>query len=93
MPMIEVVTDRDGRPFDELARARMILASVGDDTPDVEATAASAASWLMPPARPERSADLSTSTPDADLSITDAQKRLAASYAAVPAWLSPTRAA
>ena len=90
MPLIEIVTDSNGMPFDEVARARMIMASVGD-APTIEETAASAASWLMPPER--RVVTSQPSPPEGDLSLTDAQKRLAASYAAVPAWLVPPRAA
>ena len=69
------------------------MASVGD-APDLEASWQGATSWLMPPERTLEtsppsppSADLSTSPPKGDLTISDAQKRLAASYSAVPSWL------
>ena len=50
MPTIEFRTDANGMGFDEVARARMILASVGKgDAPTVEETVIGAMSWLPPP--------------------------------------------
>lgn len=81
MPMIEIRMTADAMPLDEVERARMIMASVGD-APDLEATMASAASWLLPPAKPEPVSS-AVDTPEP----TDAEKRLAQAYAAVPSWL------
>ena len=89
MPMISIKTTADAQPWTELERAKVIMASVGDD-PDLEASWQGATSWLMPPPKPEPETATNVALPEP---TTDAERRLAASYAAVPAWICPPRAA
>ena len=73
--------------FDEVARARMILASVGKgDAPTVEETVIGAMSWLLPPERPQ---PVVAAAAPAESTPTDAEQRLASVHSAVSAWLLP----
>ncbi len=91
MPLIEIRTTADAMPLDEIARARLVMAALGD-APELEASWQGATSWLMPPARPDVKGD-HPSAPDGGSPITDAERRLAQAYSAVPSWLVPPRAA
>ena len=84
MPMISIATDANAMPLDEVARARIVMAALGD-TPIVEETAQSACSWLLSPAKPAPESFARADNSDAE--ATAAQRRLAASNA--PTWLVP----
>ena len=89
---IQFMTTADAQPWTPVERAKVILAALGD-APDLEATIESAASWLLPPAKPEPVGGSPDTAPGQGSLTTDAERRLASVHSAVPAWLLPPGAA